>query len=175
MYTLLDYGVEKKLFDFCTKLDLSHWVYDLERERLYTVTDKNRNLYIGCTKTNEQKVLTIPDFRTGTLEFLSNKRVLALLSQHRDKICYFDIENLKSLFITTHKTSKMDTKLAAKGQKIAISSDRKDIIIALSDRCLVIKIPVCIGEINMYERYRILRCTNYPKELHDSIGFFYWL
>jgi len=171
MYRLLAYGVEEKLFNFCTKLDFAHWVYDVKRERLYAVTHKDRKLYIGCTKTGKQQVLTIPDFKISTLELLTNKRILALLSQHRDRICYIDLNGMRPLLITVHEISEPDTRFAAKGQKIAVSPDGEDIIVGLSDQCLVIKIPPRIGGIDACEKYSLLRMINFPKELHDFIGF----
>ena len=174
MYMVDDVGYVKKLFDFCTKLDFTHWVYDSEVDRLYAITDTNRELYVADTKTLQQKVLPIADgFKIGTLELLNNKRILVLLSHYRDKICYFDAKNLKKLLITCHETGKVDKRFRASGQRIAVCSNQEDIVISLSHQCLVIKVPLWISWFNAYEKCCITRqMLAIPKELSNLIGLF---
>ena len=177
MYEMLDRKVGKKLFDFKVKLDFSHWVYNAVSECLYTITRKERKLYIANTKTLKETIVPLPCFKKiGTLELLTNKRVLALLSQCRSKMCYFDLKTLQPLLITTHDVSRKDRKSVVRGQKIAINPNGEDIIIALSDACLVIKIPAWIREIDTYEKYRIIQSINLVQDARWVITrFFYTL
>ena len=177
MYELKDCKkgiLPKKLFDFVAKLDLLHWVYSSELGLLCALTQDNRQLYIANTQTLEQTIVPqINNFNIGTLELLANKRVLALLSEPGDTICYFDLRKFQPLLMTTHEISDGDRKCTARGQKMTSSSDGQDIIIALSDKCLVVRTPVWVNKIDIYEKYRMINYMYLPKELHNLIAMFW--
>lgn len=154
LYTEPKNSSVKKIFNFCTELDLNNWVYNPVEKTLYAITQDNRQLYAAHIEKQEQRILPkINDFEIGNL-ILANDKILVLLSEQCNKICYIDVKNMHPLIITTHAVSEKNKPNTAQGQKIAVFPDSKEIIIALDHKCLGIAIPSWIDYFDVYEKYR---------------------
>lgn len=154
------------LFSFSVQLDLNNWVYNPVEKALYAITHDSRQLYAALIETQQQILYpTIKDFKIGDL-ILANDRILVLLSQQRNKVCYIDVKSMRPLLITGHNVPKRNMRGMARGQKITIFPDGKEIIIALDRKCIGIAIPLWIVYFDAYEKYRdIIQRLYIPREL----------